>query len=71
MYGRERRPTTVALPKGAALAIRSRMLLYSARKLFNGNDLYKGVIDKYGNPLFPPRSTTRRNGRRPHRPPKT
>ena len=37
--------------KGAALAIRSRMLLYSARKLFNGNDLYKGVIDKYGNPL--------------------
>ena len=39
--------------KGAALAIRSRMLLYSARKLFNGNDLYKGVIDKYGNPLFP------------------
>ena len=39
--------------KGAALAIRSRMLLYSARKLFNGNDLYEGVIDKYGNPLFP------------------
>ena len=39
--------------KGAALAIRSRMLLYSARKLFNGNDLYKGVIDKYGNQLFP------------------
>ena len=39
--------------KGAALAIRSRMLLYSARKLFNGNDLYKNVIDKSGNPLFP------------------
>ena len=39
--------------KGAALAIRSRVYLYSARKLFNGNDLYKGVIDKYGNPLFP------------------
>ena len=39
--------------KGAALAIRSRLLLYSARKLFNGNDLYKSVIDKYGNPLFP------------------
>ena len=39
--------------KGAALAIRSRMRLNSARKLFNGNDLYKGVIDKYGNPLFP------------------
>ena len=39
--------------KGAALAISSRVYLYSARKLFNGNDLYKGVIDKYGNPLFP------------------
>lgn len=39
--------------KGAALAIRARVYLYSARKLFNGNDLYKGVLDKYGNPLFP------------------
>lgn len=38
---------------GAALAIRARVYLYSARKLFNGNDLYKSVVDKYGNPLFP------------------
>lgn len=39
--------------KGAALAIRSRLLLYAARPLFNGNPLYKSVIDKNGNPLFP------------------
>ena len=29
--------------KGAALAIRSRLLLYAARPLFNGCDLYKGL----------------------------
>lgn len=39
--------------KGAALAARARLLLYSARKLFNGNDLYQGVISKHGTPLFP------------------
>lgn len=41
--------------KGAALAIRARLLLYSARRLFNGNDLYKGIISKDGTPLFPAR----------------
>ena len=39
--------------KGAALAARARLLLYSARKLFNGNDLYNGVVNKYGEHLFP------------------
>lgn len=39
--------------KGAALAARARLLLYSARKLFNGNDLYNGVVNKYGDHLFP------------------
>ena len=39
--------------KGTALAARARLLLYSARKLFNGSDLYKGIIDKNGKPLFP------------------
>ena len=39
--------------KGAALAIRARLLLYSARPLFNGNTLYLNVKDKYGNNLFP------------------
>lgn len=38
--------------KGAALAARSRLLLYSARKLFNGNELYKSVVDKNGKQLF-------------------
>ena len=39
--------------KGAALAARARLLLYSARKLFNGNTLYNNIIDKSGKPLFP------------------
>ena len=39
--------------KGAALAARARLLLYSARKLFNGNDLYNGIVNKHGDHLFP------------------
>ena len=39
--------------KGAALAARARLLLYSARKLFNGNDLYKGIVNRNGDHLFP------------------
>lgn len=39
--------------RGAALAARARLLLYSARDLFNGNELYKGIVDKKGTPLFP------------------
>lgn len=38
--------------KGAALALRARLLLYAARPLFNGNELYKGVVGKHGKPLF-------------------
>lgn len=40
--------------RGAALAVISRLKLYSARPLFNGNALYRnvGVNDK-GEPLFP------------------
>ena len=39
--------------KGAALAARARLLLYSARKLFNGNELYKGIVNRNGDHLFP------------------
>ncbi len=39
--------------KGAALATRARMLLYAARPLFNGCDLYKGMQNYYGDFLFP------------------
>lgn len=39
--------------KGAALALKSRVLLYSARPLFNGNPMYKGMKNFYGNDLFP------------------
>ncbi len=39
--------------RGAALAIRSRLLLYAARPLFNGCDLYKGLQNYYGEFLFP------------------
>ncbi len=38
--------------KGAALAARARLLLYSARPLFNGNDLYKDIVGTHGKPLF-------------------
>ena len=39
--------------KGAALALKSRLLLYSARPLFNGNPTYQGMKNYYGNDLFP------------------
>ncbi len=39
--------------KGAALAAKSRLLIYMARPLFNGNPLYKGMKNKYGDFLFP------------------
>lgn len=39
--------------KGAALALKSRVLLYSARPLFNGNPTYQGMKNYYGNDLFP------------------
>lgn len=40
--------------KGAALALKARMLLTAASPLFNGCDLYKGqMMNKYGNYLFP------------------
>ncbi|GGC23700.1 membrane protein [Parapedobacter defluvii] len=38
--------------KGAAMATKARLLLYAARPLFNGADIYKGVIGRNG-PLFP------------------
>lgn len=39
--------------KGAALATRARLLLYAARPLFNGCNLYKGMKNYYGDFLFP------------------
>lgn len=40
--------------KGAALALRSRVLLYAASPLYNGCDLYKGQMKNlYGDYLFP------------------
>ena len=39
--------------KGAALAAKSRLMLYAARPLFNGASLYKGMKNHYGNFLFP------------------
>ncbi len=39
--------------KGAALATRARLLLYAARPLFNGCNLYKGIKNYYGDFLFP------------------
>lgn len=45
MYGRA--------TQGAALAVKARLLLYSARPLFNGNDMYKTVITADGKHLFP------------------
>lgn len=42
------------LTKGAARAAKARMLLYAARPLFNGCDLYKGKMKNiWGNYLFP------------------
>lgn len=39
--------------KGAAQAVISRLKLYSARNLFNGNKLYASVVNPDGKPLFP------------------
>ena len=40
--------------KGAALGIKARMLLYSARELYNSdNSFYKNIISTEGKPLFP------------------
>lgn len=40
--------------KGAALALRSRVLLYAASPLYNGADIYKGQMkNMYGDYLFP------------------
>ncbi|MEG2574271.1 MAG: RagB/SusD family nutrient uptake outer membrane protein, partial [Bacteroides sp.] len=38
--------------KGAALAVKARLLLYSARPLFNGNSMYKDMISTDGKHLF-------------------
>ncbi|MEJ5414556.1 hypothetical protein, partial [Salmonella enterica] len=39
--------------KGAALAVISRLRLYAARDLFNGNSLYRRVVNPDGEQLFP------------------
>ena len=38
--------------KGAAMALKSRVLLYAASPLFNGNGLYKGITNYYGEKVF-------------------
>lgn len=38
--------------KGAAMALKSRVLLYAASPLFNGNELYKGMTNHYGEKIF-------------------
>lgn len=46
--------TYMGLPtKGAALAVISRLSLYSARPLFNGNSLYRSMVNPDGTRLFP------------------
>lgn len=39
--------------RGAAMAVKARLLLYSARPLFNGNTLYKNMTNRDGLALFP------------------
>ena len=39
--------------KGAAMALKSRVLLYAASPLFNGNQLYAGMTNYYGKEIFP------------------
>lgn len=41
------------ITKGAAMAAKSRLTLYAARPLFNGNELYRGMKNYYGDYLFP------------------
>lgn len=38
---------------GAAMALKARALIYAASPLFNGNPLYKDIINKDGKHLFP------------------
>lgn len=38
---------------GAAMAVKARLLLYAARPLFNGNELYRNIKNKDGEFLFP------------------
>lgn len=40
------------ITRGAALALKSRTLLYAASPLFNGNSLYAGIKNNDGTPLF-------------------
>ena len=48
--------------KGAALALKARMLLYSARELYNSDDsFYKNIISTEGKHLFP-QSYSKTNG---------
>ena len=39
--------------KGAAMALKSRVLLYAASPLYNGNELYKDMTNYYGDKIFP------------------
>ena len=39
--------------KGAAMALKSRVLLYAASPLYNGNELYAGMTNYYGKEIFP------------------
>ena len=39
--------------KGAAMALKSRVLLYAASPLYNGNTLYAGMTNHYGDQIFP------------------
>ena len=39
--------------KGAAMALKARVLLYAASPLFNGNSMYAGMTNYYGNEIFP------------------
>ena len=39
--------------KGAAMALKSRVLLYAASPLYNGNTLYSGMKNRYGKQIFP------------------
>lgn len=39
--------------KGAALALKARVLLYAASPLYNGNSLYAGMTNYYGENIFP------------------
>lgn len=41
------------MSKGAAMAAKSRLLLYAASPLYNGADIYKGLKNKDGEFLFP------------------